>query len=423
MKIITPRNFESFVDSVTPKLSKQDEKLVQSILVDVKKNGDLAIKRYEKKFGGTTLRSLRLSKKEIDDAYYQVSKKEIVAIKLVKSRLSRTENIIKNLLKNSKINIDGIKISKSFSPLRSVGCYVPGGLARYPSSAVMSIVPAKVVGVKRIIVVSPPNKKGELDPLTIVASNICGATEIYKIGGAQAIAALSFGTKTIQKVDKIVGPGGPFVTLAKSLISNTTSIDMLAGPTELGIIADNSADSNFIADDLITQAEHSSESFCFLITTSSKLAKLVNKSIVKKIKKSKRSNIIKKSLKKNGFIAVCKSNTDVIKLANKLAPEHLQIISKNQNKIAEKITTSGIILIGKYTPSSASDYLFGSNHILPTNKFGRVRGSLSVLDFVKLGTKIESSKSSLQKLSKYLKVLTTAEDLPNHYESVRSRLE
>ena len=423
MKIITPRNFESFVDSVTPKLSKQDEKLVQSILVDVKKNGDSAIKRYEKKFGGTTLRSLRLSKKEIDDAYYQVSKKEIVAIKLVKSRLSRTENIIKNLLKTSKINIDGIKISKSFSPLRSVGCYVPGGLARYPSSAVMSIVPAKVVGVKRIVVVSPPNKKGELDPLTIVASNICGATEIYKIGGAQAIAALSFGTKTIQKVDKIVGPGGPFVTLAKSLISNTTSIDMLAGPTELGIIADNSADSNFIADDLITQAEHSSESFCFLITTSSKLAKLVNKSIVKKIKKSKRSNIIKKSLKKNGFIAVCKSNTDVIKLANKLAPEHLQIISKNQNKIAEKITTSGIILIGEYTPSSASDYLLGSNHILPTNKFGRVRGPLSVLDFVKLGTKIESSKSSLQKLSKYLKVLTTAEGLPNHYESVRSRLE
>jgi len=423
MKIITPRNFESFVDSVTPKLSKQNEKLVQSILVDVKKNGDSAIKRYEKKFGGATLHSLRLSKKEIDYAYCQVSKKEIAAIKFVKSRLSRTENIIKNLLKNSKINIDGIKISKSFSPLESVGCYVPGGLARYPSSAVMSIVPAKVVGVKRIVVVSPPNKKGELDPLTIVASDICGATEIYKIGGAQAIAALSFGTKTIQKVDKIVGPGGPFVTLAKSLISNITSIDMLAGPTELGIIADNSADSNFIADDLITQAEHSSESFCFLITTSLKLAKLVNKSIVKKIKKSKRSNIIKKSIRKNGFIAVCKSNTDVIKLANKLAPEHLQIISKNQNKIAEKITTSGIILIGKYTPSSASDYLLGSNHILPTNRFGRVRGSLSVLDFVKLGTKIESSKSSLRKLSKYLKVLTTAEGLPNHYESVRSRLQ
>jgi histidinol dehydrogenase len=304
-----------------------------------------------------------------------------------------------------------------------VGCYIPGGLAKYPSTAIMSVIPAKIAGVKRILVTSPPNKEGKLDPLTIVAADICGATEIYKTGGAQAIAALSFGTKTIQKVDKIVGPGGPFVTLAKSLVSNTTSIDMLAGPTELGIIADNSADPNFVAADLITQAEHSSDTFCFLITTSLEFAKLVNQSLTKKIKKSKRSSIVKKSLGKNGFIAVCKSNSDVIKLVNKLAPEHLEIITKNQNEIAEKITTPGIILIGKYTPASASDYLLGSNHILPTNKFGRIRGSLSVLDFVKLGTRVESSKSSLRKLSKYLETLTTAEGLPNHYESVRSRLE
>ena len=423
MKIIIPRNIESFAESVTPKPSKQNEKIVKTILFDVKKNGDSAVKRYEKKFGGATLSSLRISKKEIDNAYSKVSKQEILAIKLAKSRLSRTEKVIKNKLKNSNINIDGIKISKSFSPIESVGCYVPGGLARYPSSAIMSVVPAKVAGVKRIVVTSPPNKEGKLDPLTIVAADICGATEIYKTGGAQAIGALSFGTKTIQKVDKIVGPGSSFVTLAKSLVSDKTSIDMIAGPTELGIIADNSADPNFIAADLITQAEHSSETFCFLITTSSKFAKLVKQAIEKKIKKLERSNIVKKSLSKNGFIAICKSDTDVIKLANKLAPEHLQIISKNQNKIAEKITTSGIILIGKYTPASASDYLLGSNHILPTNKFGRTRGSLSVLDFVKLGTKIESSKSALQKLSKHLKTLTMAEGLPNHYEAVRSRLE
>ena len=423
MKIIIPRNIENFADSASPKPSKQNEKIVKSILSDVKKNGDLAVKRYEKKFGGASLGSLRLSKKEINYAYSNVSKKEISAIKLAKSRLSKTENTIKNLLKNSKINIDGIKISKSFSPIESVGCYVPGGLARYPSSAIMSVVPAKTAGVKRIVVTTPPNKEGRLDPLTIVAADISGATEIYKTGGAQAIAALSFGTKTIQKVDKIVGPGGSFVTLAKSQVSNTTSIDMLAGPTEIGIIADNSADPNFVAADLITQAEHSTETFCFLITTSLSFAKLVNQTLKKKIKKSKRNNIVKKSLSKNGFIAVCKSNSDVIKLANKLAPEHLQIISKNQNKIAEKITTPGIVLIGKYAPASASDYLLGSNHILPTNKFGRVRGSLSVLDFVKLGTKVESSKSSLRKLSKSLEILTTAEGLPNHYEAVRSRLE
>lgn len=423
MKIIIPRNIESFADSVTPKLSKKNENVVSSILLDVKKNGDSAVKRYEKKFGGTTLGSLQLSKKEIDYAYSKVSKNEIAAIKLAKSRLSKTETTIKNLLKNSKINIDGVKISKSFFPIESVGCYVPGGLARYPSSAIMSVLPAKIAGVKRIVVVSPSNKQGNIDPLTIVAADMCGASEIYKTGGAQAIAALSFGTKSIQKVDKIVGPGGSFVTIAKSLVSSTTSIDMLAGPTELGIIADNSADPNFVAADLITQAEHSSDTFCFLITTSLSFAKSVNQSLIRKLKKSKRSDIVKKSLSKNGFIAVCKSNSDMIKLANKLAPEHLQIISKNQNKLAEKITSPGIVLIGKYTPASASDYLLGSNHILPTNKFGRIRGSLSVLDFVKLGTRIESSKSSLQKLSKHLKTLTNAEELPNHYEAVRSRLE
>jgi len=201
----------------------------------------------------------------------------------------------------------------------------------------MSVVPAKVAGVKRIVVTSPPNKEGKLDPLTIVAADICGATEIYKTGGAQAIGAFSFGTKTIQKVDKIVGPGGSFVTLAKSLVSDKTSIDMIAGPTELGIIADNSADPNFIAADLITQAEHSSETFCFLITTSSKFAKSVKQAIEKKIKKLERSSIIKKSLYKNGFIAICKSNTDVIKLANKLAPEQLQNFHLNQVLVIQNI--------------------------------------------------------------------------------------
>ena len=270
MKIIIPRNIESFAAEITPTSTKQNEKIVKAILSEVKKNGDKAIKKFEKKFGGATLGTLRLSKKEIEYAYSKVSKKELNAIRLAKTRLSKTENIIKNILKTSTIKTDGIKISKSFTPIESVGCYVPGGLARYPSSAIMSVVPAKIAGVKRIVVVSPVNRQGKIDPLTIIAADMSGATEIYKIGGAQAIAALSFGTKTIQKVDKIVGPGGSFVTLAKSLVSNTTSIDMLAGPTELGIIADDSANPDFIAADLITQAEHSTETFCFLLTTSSK---------------------------------------------------------------------------------------------------------------------------------------------------------
>ena len=315
-----------------------------------------------------------------------------------------------------------MKILKSFLPIVSVGCYVPGGLASYPTTLVMSVVPAKVAGVKRVAVVSPPNKQGMIDPLTLVAGDICGVDEFYKTGGAQAIAALSYGTKSIPKVDKIVGPGGTFVTTAKTLVSDTTSIDMIAGPTELSVIADNSTNPNFVTYDLFSQAEHSEDTFCYVITTSAQFARKLNNSIKEKLQNTKRKKIIQKSLSKNGFIALCKKESDVIKLANKLAPEHIEIITKNSQRLASKIKTAGLVLVGKNTPSSASDYLLGSNHILPTSGFGTVRGSLSVLDFLKLRTEIESSKVGLQKISKYMKTLSEAEGLFNHFESVRSRL-
>ncbi len=423
MKIISVRNVESFAQKIRPRPSIKNKKIVESIISQVQKQGDTALKRYEKKFGGVILSSLRVTKKEVENAYSQVSNNEIAAIKTSKNRLTKTESAVRKKLQNIKINFDGIKISKSFIPINSVGCYIPGGLARYPSSVVMSVVPAKVAGVKEIVLVSPPNKQGNIDPLTLVAADICGAKEIYKIGGAQAIAALSFGTKSIPQVDKIVGPGGSFVTLAKSVVSDRTSIDMLAGPTELGIITDNSTNSEIAAIDLLSQAEHSTDTFCYLITTSNKLARKIQITVNKMINNSQRKQIIKKSLEKNGFIAVCKNQNDVIRLANILAPEHLEILTKNPKKIAVKINSAGLILIGKNTPSSASDYLLGSNHILPTNGFGKIRGSLSVLDFVKLGTTVEASKDALGKISKYLDALTNAEGLPNHYEAVRSRLE
>ncbi len=423
MKIISVRNVESFAQKIRPRPSIKNKKIVESIISQVQKQGDTALKRYEKKFGGVTLSSLRVTKKEVENAYSQVSNNEIAAIKTSKNRLTKTESAVRKKLQNIKINFDGIKISKSFIPINSVGCYIPGGLARYPSSVVMSVVPAKVAGVKEIVLVSPPNKQGNIDPLTLVAADICGAKEIYKIGGAQAIAALSFGTKSIPQVDKIVGPGGSFVTLAKSVVSDRTSIDMLAGPTELGIITDNSTNSEIAAIDLLSQAEHSTDTFCFLITTSNELARKIQITVNKMINNSQRKQIIKKSLEKNGFIAVCKNQNDAIRLANILAPEHLEILTKNPKKIAVKINSAGLILIGKNTPSSASDYLLGSNHILPTNGFGKIRGSLSVLDFVKLGTTVEASKDALGKISKYLDALTNAEGLPNHYKAVRSRLE
>ena len=422
IRIIKVTNVEKFAVKIIPKQPQKNKTIVESILKNVKKNGDDAIRKYEKKFTGANLSSLRLTQTEIKNAYTKVSKTELSALRLAKARLEKTESVIKSILKNKTINNDGIKISKKFISIQSVGCYIPGGLAKYPSSVIMSVVPAKVAGVKRVVVVSPPNLDGKIDPLTIVAANICGADEIYKTGGAQSIAALSYGTKTISKVDKIVGPGGSFVTTAKSLINNQTGIDMLAGPTELGIIADNSANPKFVALDLISQAEHSSDTFCYLITTSEKLAKSVSNIISKLLSKIQRGNIVKSSLKNNGFIAICRTKSDMIKLANTLAPEHLEIMAKNPDSLSSKITTPGLILLGNNTPSSASDYVLGSNHILPTNGFGKIRGSLSVLDFIKINTQVTCSKSSLSKISKYLEVLTNAEGLPNHYEAVRGRL-
>jgi histidinol dehydrogenase len=423
MKIHKVTNIEQFVTKILPKQAQKNKSIVESIIKNVQKNGDFAVKKYEKKFTGADIFTLRISKVEIKNAYSKVSKNEITALRLAKIRVEKTESAIKNIFKNKKINHDGIQIIKKFIPIQSTGCYIPGGLAKYPSSVIMSVIPAKIAGVKRIVVVSPPNSNGKIDPLTIVAADICGATEIYKTGGAQAIAALSYGTKSILKVDKIVGPGGAFVTSAKSLVNDNTGIDMLAGPTELGIIADNSVNPEFLALDLISQAEHSSDTFCYLITNSEKIAKLVNQIISKLLPTIQRRKLVESSLSKNGFIAVCKNNSDMINLANSLAPEHLQIMTKNSKLISSKITTAGLVLLGNYSPSSASDYILGSNHILPTNGFGKIRGSLSVMDFIKINTEVKASKSSLSKISKHLDTLTTSEGLPNHYEAVRGRLQ
>lgn len=411
IKILQVRNIDSFVESRRQKTSEKDRKTVQAILNDVRKKGDSAVKKYERKFNGRNTSQLHVSAKEIKEARSKISREEVTALQTMSTRLSNS---------SPKIQIRG---SRKFVAIPSVGCYIPGGQARYPSSVVMSVIPAKIAGVKRIVIVSPPGPDGKIDPLTIVAAKKCGATEIYKIGGAQAIGALAYGTKSIPKVDKIVGPGGKFVSIAKSLVSDQTAIDMIAGPTELGIIADASSDPELIALDLISQAEHSKDTMCFVITQSKTMAKQIQKSIEKLIPGTERSSIIKESISKNGFIAVCKNENEIIGLANEIAPEHMELMVKNAKTLSKKITGAGLLLIGKNTPSSASDYLLGTNHILPTNGFGRTRGGLSVLDFLKLQTVIESKKSGLRKISKSLKVLTDAEDLPNHYRAVKRRLD
>jgi len=421
IKILQVRNIDSFVESRRQKTSEKDRKTVQAILNDVRKNGDSAVKKYERKFNGKgefAQVNLRVDIWEKRRVRRKITEAQRDALRSSARRLDDVQLRLKKGLIGSVKNLPGV----SFIPISSVGCYVPGGQARYPSSAIMSAFTALAAGVKRIVITTPPGPDGNVDPLTLLVAGWCEA-EIYKVGGAQAIGALAYGTKTIPRVDKIVGPGGKFVSIAKSLVSDQTSIDMVAGPTELGIIANASSNPELVALDLISQAEHSKDTMCFVITQSKAMAKQIQKSIEKLIPGTERSSIIKESISKNGFIAICKNENEVIELANKIAPEHLELMVGNAKTLSKKITGAGLLLIGKNTPSAASDYILGTNHILPTNGFGRTRGGLSVLDFLKLQTVVESNKKRLSEFRDSLKALTDAEGLPNHYKAVKRRLD
>lgn len=429
---------------------------VRSIVRSVRERGDAALYRHEKRFGGLSDGSvpLRLSESEIRSAYRMVSRPQHAAIREAAARLAALERRTMRRLKGKVETVHGrppasATVSRRFAPIDSVGCYIPGGLARYPSSAVMSIVPAAVAGVPRIVAVSPvssfpppsasasssdpdsstsphggaPAAGRMIDPLTVVAADMCGATEIYRTGGAQAVAALAYGTESIPRVDKIVGPGGAYVTAAKSLVSADVGIDMLAGPTELGILADADAPPRLVALDLVSQAEHSEDTQCYLITDSAALARRVNDVLDGLVPGLERGPLISKSLSRNGFIAVVRSMEDGAAVAHALAPEHLEIMmSKGAARAESSVTSPGLVLVGRNSPSAASDYLLGSNHVLPTNRTGAVRGSLSVLDYLKVHTTVRSTRGALSGIDGMMRELTHAEGLVNHYEAVRGRL-
>jgi histidinol dehydrogenase len=395
----------------------------KTIMKDVAEHGDPAVLAYTSKFDGVRLDSLRVTEQEMNQAYAHVTKDEIMAVKLMKQRLVKCELAILRRLKGMVVSSSGgVRIDRMVKPVTSIGCYIPGGRARYPSTVVMCAVPAKVANVKRIVALSPPRRDGTIDPLTLVAADICGVDEFYKIGGAQGIAALTYGTQSIRPVSKIVGPGGMFVTAAKLVASAKVSTDMVAGPTELLIYADASADQHLIAVDLISQAEHSTDTVCGLVTTSDKLASEVQNRVESIIKKITRSDIVKKSLENNGFIVICRNENSCIEFVNEFAPEHLEIMCKHADAVARKIDSAGLVLIGRYAPSSASDYSLGSNHVLPTLGFGKSRASLSVLDFVKIINIVKVNKSGLANVDRSIKQITSAEGLLNHYEAVKARM-
>lgn len=393
----------------------------RTIMKSVAERGDPAVLDYTAKFDGVRLDSLLVTDEEVKQAYNQVTREQIKAVRLMKERLAKCEMAVLKRLKGIAVSFDGVKIERMIKPVSSVGCYIPGGRARYPSTVVMCAVPAKVAGVKRILAISPPRNDGTIDPLTLVAANICGVDEFYKAGGAQGVAAIAYGTQSVKPVSKIVGPGGMFVTAAKLIASNKVSTDMVAGPTELLIYGDATTEPRLVVADLVSQAEHSEDTVCGLVTFSEKLASQVQSQVQLIAEKITRSDIVKNSLQNNGFIAICKNENACIEFVNEFAPEHLEIVCKKAEIVARKVDSAGLILLGPYAPSSASDYCLGSNHVLPTLGFGKSRASLSVVDFVKIVNKVNVSKSGLTKVETSIKEMATAEGLLNHYEAVRAR--
>jgi histidinol dehydrogenase len=400
------------------------ESNVKAIISHVVKNGDAALLALTEQFDEARLeaKDLQVTPSEIKKAYNEVSQKQIDALRFMKNKVSAFEQLVLKQV-GFKTSSEDITVQNVLCPIESVGCYIPGGQAAYPSTLVMTAVPAKAAGVPRIVVCSPPNAEGKVNPLVLVAADICGVNEVYKVGGAQAIAALAYGTETIQPVKKIVGPGSKYVIIAKILVSKDVAIDMPAGPSEVLVLADETANARLIALDMISQAEHGADSVAGLITTSAKLAEEVQGWLAKTAASAERGEIVKEALEKYGFIITCDSMDEAVERANVFAPEHIEILTRNPDQIAEKITSAGLILVGSYSPVALSDYASGTNHVLPTGGFGGAYSGLSALDFTRRVSIVKSSKEGLQNVRKRVKVMTAAENLPNHYKAVEARFE
>jgi histidinol dehydrogenase len=411
------------------KRQKADEKdtqevdcSVKAIINQVKTDGDRALVELALKFDKAELdlRGLKVKPGEIKEAYNKTSPQQISALKFMQGKVSCFQKQL--LTPDIKTTNDGISVQTVLRPIESVGCYVPGGQATYPSTLIMTVVPAKVAGVQRIVVCSPSDAKGKVNPLVLVAADICGVDEIYRVGGAQAIAALAYGTKTIEPVRKIVGPGSKYVTAAKVLVSSDVAIDMPAGPSEVLVLADELADARLIAFDMVSQAEHGGDSVAGLITTSEKLALQVQENLAKIAATAERGEKVSESLEKFGFIIICTSMEQAMRLVNQFAAEHLEVMTANPKEIAEKLI-AGLMLLGPYSPVALSDYGSGTNHVLPTGGFAQSFSGLSALDFMRRVSIVESTRMGLERVKDSIKVLTEVENLPNHYKAIQARLE
>ena len=400
------------------------EATVNEILENVKKNKDKALFEYTKKFDGVdiTTKTFRVTKEEIKEAYTKVDEHLIEVIrKAIVNIKAYHEKQVRYSWFDSKP--DGTLLGQKITALERVGVYVPGGKAVYPSSVLMNIIPAKVAGVDRIVMTTPPGKDGKVYPITLVAANEAGVDEVYKVGGAQAIGALAYGTESIKKVDKIVGPGNIFVALAKKAVYGHVSIDSIAGPSEILVLADETANPRYVAADLLSQAEHDEMASAILVTTSEELAKKVSDEVDGFIKVLSRSEIIQKSLDSYGYILVAKDMEEAIDTANEIASEHLEIVTKNPFDTMTRIRNAGAIFLGEYSSEPLGDYFAGPNHVLPTNGTAKFFSPLSVDDFIKKSSIISYSREALELIHQDIEDFATAEKLTAHANSIAVRFE
>ena len=408
----SPNHYGDFIDRVN------------AIIDNVRANGDAAIFDYTKRFDGADINAsnIRVTKEEIEEAYTKVDPELIAVIRkaLVNIREYHEKQRQYSWF-DSKPN--GTMLGQKVTPLASTGVYVPGGKAVYPSSVLMNVIPAKVAGVEKIVMVTPPGKDGKVNPNTLVAANEAGADEIYKVGGAQAIAALAFGTESIPKVDKIVGPGNIYVALAKKAVYGYVSIDSIAGPSEILVLADETANPRYVAADLLSQAEHDELASAILVTTSNALAEAVSVEVDKFIAELSRKEIMTKSIENYGYILVAENMQDAIDAANDIASEHLEIMTSNPFEVMTKIKNAGAIFIGEYSSEPLGDYFAGPNHILPTNGTAKFFGPLSVDDFVKKSSIIYYSREALEPIHKDIIKFATSEQLTAHANSIKVRFE
>ena len=408
----SPNNYTEYADTV------------QKIVDNVKSNGDKALFDYTKKFDKAEINSqnIKVTDAEIEEAYKAVDAHLVEVIRKALKNI-RTYHEKQKQYSWFDTTEDGTMLGQKVTPLNSVGVYVPGGKAVYPSSVLMNIVPAKVAGVKHIIMTTPCNAEGKVYPTTLVAAKEAGVDAIYKAGGAQAIAALAYGTDSIPKVDKIVGPGNIFVALAKRAVYGYVSIDSIAGPSEIMVLADESANPRFVAADLLSQAEHDELASAILVTTSEELAHRVSDEIDEFVKELSRADIIKKSLDNYGYILLADDMDEAIETANDIASEHLEIVTKNPFEVMMKIRNAGAIFIGEYSSEPLGDYFAGPNHVLPTNGTAKFFSPLSVDDFVKKSSVIYYSKEALEPIHQDIIDFATSEQLTAHANSIKVRFE